>query len=323
MPSARAISLWLFAALIAAACAFHLGPAALAGLFAYMILDLAHRPLSRLLPNAAARWLSILLFLIAAAGIGRLFVRFLSLAAVRMPLIASSVIPMLSKWAQAHGLELPFGNLQELHAVLLRVVKENAKSITIEGGLLTKSFFYVLLAVFVAIGKFLPEAPAPARPPSLFSAVLEELRKRVGLFMNSYEKVLGAQVVISLANAAITAVFIALAGIPYIQFLTLSTFLLGVIPIVGNLAANLLIVGAALTQGPELALVALAFLFVSHKAQYLLVGRIIGSTLKTPMWAMLLGILAGEIVLGLPGIILAPALMHYAREELSALPPPQ
>jgi predicted PurR-regulated permease PerM len=38
------------------------------------------------------------------------------------------------------------------------------------------------------------------------------------------------------------------------------------------------------------------------------------------MWETLLAILLGEVVLGVPGIILAPTLLHYAKEELRALP---
>ena len=38
------------------------------------------------------------------------------------------------------------------------------------------------------------------------------------------------------------------------------------------------------------------------------------------MWLTLLGIIAGEAVLGVSGIILAPAVLHYVRKELREVP---
>ena len=38
------------------------------------------------------------------------------------------------------------------------------------------------------------------------------------------------------------------------------------------------------------------------------------------MWMTLLGIVVGEAMMGVPGVLLAPALLHYAREELRAIP---
>ena len=75
----------------------------------------------------------------------------------------------------------------------------------------------------------------------------------------------------------------------------------------------------ALTVSPNAAVLALVFLIVSHKAEYFLNSRIIGSRIDTPMWQVLLGLLMCEALMGVPGVILAPAVLHYAREELRAI----
>ena len=313
------MSYLLFAALIAAACALRLGSVVLAGLFAYMILDLVHRQLVLVMPDLPARWLSLVIFLVTAAALAWLFAQFVRLAVYRMPLIATSVMPVLDTLATRYGIELPFDSLQELRGTLINAVRDNAKSITTTSGLLTRGFFQIVIGLFIAITNFLPDKARPHRG-SLFDDFAAEFYDRMSLFMHSYEKVLGAQVLISALNTAITLVFLLAAGIPYVHFLVLATFILGIVPLIGNIAANAIIIGAALTQSPQRAIAAFTFLVISHKAQYLISGRILGSRLQTPMWATLLGILVGEVLLGVPGIILAPAILHYAREELARVP---
>jgi predicted PurR-regulated permease PerM len=319
MPTARTISYLLFAALIVAACVLHLGPVLLAGLFSYMLLDLTHRHLAGRMPDLLARWISVAIFLVTASALAYLFGQFVRLAIYRIPLIATSVLPTIDQLATDYGIDWPYDTMQQLRGALIAAVRDNARSITAESGLLTRGFFQIVIGLFIAIAKFLPDKQVERRA-SLFDDLTEEFSARVSLFMHSYEKVLGAQVLISAINTVITIVFVILAGIPYVYFLTLATFILGIVPLIGNVLANAIIIGAALTQSPQRAFAAFLFLIISHKLQYLLSGRILGSTLKTPMWATLFGILVGEVLLGVPGIIIAPAVLHYAREELAAIP---
>lgn len=316
---ARKISYALFAALIVAACLMQLGPVALAGLFSYMLLDLTERRLGTFMPTAAARALSVIIFFLTAVSMAWLFGQFVRLSLQRLPIIISSVLPTLDDLANRQGISLPFEDFQSLRAALLHTLSENAPSVTHASSLLTRDFFQVIVGIFIAVAIFLTTRREES-VGSFYDELGREFDRRVELFMVCYEKLLGAQVVISLINTAITALFVAIVDIPYLHFLVLSTFILGVIPLVGNVASNIIIVGAALMVSPQKGLAALIFLIVSHKAQYVLNSRIIGSTLKTPMWMTLLGLLIGEVVLGIPGLILAPAVLAYVREELALLP---
>ena len=106
------------------------------------------------------------------------------------------------------------------------------------------------------------------------------------------------------------------------NFLILTTFVCGLVPIIGNIISNIAIVTAGLTVSVHLATFGLAYLVVIHKLEYLLNSRIIGGSIDTPMWMTLLGLVVGEAMMGVPGILLAPALLHYARAELRDLPAP-
>ena len=70
----------------------------------------------------------------------------------------------------------------------------------------------------------------------------------------------------------------------------------------------------------QLATVGLIYLVIIHKLEYLLNSRIIGGLIDTPMWMTLLGLVIGEALMGVPGVLLAPALLHYARAEMRDLP---
>lgn len=321
MSGAKKASYLLFAVFFASLIALKLGPALLAGLFAFMIIDLTHRLLTGRVPELLARWISVLLFALIATGLVWMLILFVKLALVRLPVLLSSVLPTVDALAATWGLELPFENLRELRELMLDALRDNASSITQTSGLLTKGVFQVIVGIFISILAFLSLGDKPAAPrPNLYDEFRRESTERVKTFMRGFEKVFGAQVMISGINTVITAVFLLAIGIPFVHFLVLSTFILGTLPLVGNILSNTIIVGTALTLSPRHAAFALIFLVLIHKAEYFLNGRIVGGSINTPMWMTLLGILVGEVVMGVPGILLAPTIIHYAREELQAIP---
>jgi predicted PurR-regulated permease PerM len=74
-------------------------------------------------------------------------------------------------------------------------------------------------------------------------------------------------------------------------------------------------------------LIALGFLVVIHKLEYFLNSKIIGDRIKSPLWLTLIGLVLGEKLMGIPGMILAPVVLHYIKVEASqnkvaASPPP-
>jgi predicted PurR-regulated permease PerM len=130
---------------------------------------------------------------------------------------------------------------------------------------------------------------------------------------------MGAQILISAINTALTSVFVVWAGLPYDVLVIVVTFLCGLLPILGNLVSNTLIVGIAFTVSPKMAVTALIFLVVIHKLEYFLNSKIIGDRIKNPVWLTLLGLIVGERLMGIPGMILAPVLLHYIKVEVSRI----
>jgi predicted PurR-regulated permease PerM len=97
------------------------------------------------------------------------------------------------------------------------------------------------------------------------------------------------------------------------------TFLCGLIPIVGNVVSNTVIVFLGFLVSPKVAIGALIFLIVIHKLEYLLNSKIIGDRIRNPIWLTLFGLIVGEKLMGVPGMILSPVVLNYLRVEMSKI----
>src|SRR5262245_22514667 len=138
----------------------------------------------------------------------------------------------------------------------------------------------------------------------------------------AFRSVVFAQVRISAINTLLTALYLVvllpLLGIhlPLSATLIAITFLAGLVPIVGNLVSNTVIVIVSLTVSPPVALGSLAFLVGIHKLEYFLNAHIVGSQIEARAWELLLAMLALEAAFGLPGLVAAPIYYAYLKSEL-------
>src|SRR5262249_2910109 len=117
-------------------------------------------------------------------------------------------------------------------------------------------------------------------------------------------------------NTVLTAIFLVAVRLPHAPLLIAATFLCGLVPIVGNLVSNTIIVFVALTVSLKLAIGALVFLVAIHKLEYLLNSKIIGDRIRNPVWLTLVSLILGERLMGIPGLILAPVVLNYLRVEM-------
>jgi predicted PurR-regulated permease PerM len=315
----RKVSYALILLVLAVAARFNLGHALIAGLFAHMLLTKTEEALADAGASApVARWSSVAIFVVLGALLAMIFVTFVQLGVARLPLLLDRVLPRLDALSNRFGVDLPVDNVHELRALILSSMKENARSVSATSGLLTRGFFQILVAVLVAILHFASPEPAPSTKRGLDVELARECAARAGLFSRSFDRVMGAQILVAAINAGVAGVFMFILRIPFRTVLTLTTFVCGLFPIVGNLISNSLIVASALTVSGHMAAAALVFLIIAHKGGYLLYGRIVGARIEIPTWAILAGLLIGEALLGVTGVILAPTLIYYIREELRA-----
>ena len=272
------------------------------------------------------KWIAIACFLVLAAAIFFGFAMFLQKqASVVLPKIVATAIPLVVDYAAKHDIELPFQDLPSLKDFAVDSVKETLGYLGNFAKIATKEFALLVMAVVVGIGIFInPKLDQEGEPHSkktnLYSVYCALISERFAAFYRSFERVMGAQLIISTINTVLTAIFVYSTSLPYAHMVVGLTFLCGLLPIIGNLVSNALIVGIAFMVSPSFAMAALVFLIVVHKLEYFLNSKIIGSRIRHPMWLILLGLILGEQLMGIPGMILAPVVLNFIKTESMQIP---
>jgi predicted PurR-regulated permease PerM len=318
MTRAARFSYLFLVGIILLAALIHLATPLVTVLFAYFGL--------RQLNFGRRKWLSLLCFVIVVAATLAVFGYLIRQAFIALPKIAAESIPPMIAYAQSHGIDLPFSDVESLKAAIVDMMKDEFLVVGTFARATTTQVILVLIGIVVAMSFFLnpnvEKYPAYPKGPNLFTAVVDEIRIRFQLFYRSFETVMGAQIVISAINTVLTAMFVFAVSLKHGTVVIGLTFLCGLLPIIGNLISNSIIVGIAFTISPRVAILALAFLVGLHKFEYFLNSKIIGDRIKNPVWLTLLALVVGERLMGIPGMILAPVVLNYIKVEASRLPPP-
>ena len=320
MLTPRRISYAVLVFMLVLAGGLHLGPPLLAILFSYFAL-------SKLLALTKNKWIALILFLVVVAGIA-CGAGFFTRTAIRgLPEVADSSLPSASAWAQARQIELPFTDFDSLKAFVIGAFKEETnylKDVATFARNATTFIIFVAIGIVAAVSLFFNSQldlsrNVPASRNNLYSVFCGELSDRFRDFYRSFATVMGAQITISLINTVLTAIFVLGVQLPDAPLLIALTFLCGLLPIVGNLVSNTIIVCVAFTVSLKIALIALIFLIAIHKLEYFLNSKIIGDLIRNPIWLTLLALIIGERLMGIPGMVLAPVILNYLRLEMSRI----
>ncbi|MGN6642337.1 MAG: AI-2E family transporter [Verrucomicrobiota bacterium] len=293
---------------------FHLGTLVLTAVFGYFALQQ--------LSFGRSKTLGVVLYLLGVMAVGYGMFYFTRQAYVTLPKIAEVTIPKIVEYAERSNVELPFTDYASLKSLALQEVQDQFANVGRYARTAMFQLVLLIIGLVVALSLFLnarwgtDEDPHSSRD-SLYAVVVRELVLRFETFFMSFARVISAQIVISAVNTLLTAVFLIWNGFPYSLVIIGLTFLCGLLPIVGNILSNTLIVAVGFTISPRMALFSLIFLIVIHKLEYFLNSKIIGHRIKNPMWLTLIGIVIGEKLMGVPGMILAPVVLHYVKVEAS------
>lgn len=277
------------------------------------------------------KWLALILFGLVAIGLAFAAVYFTRAAVHALPEVAERSIPSASAWAQARQIELPFSDVETLRDFFMDSIKEQARylqNVAHLAGRTTTWLLFTLIAIVAASSLFLkssfnPYGETHAVKNNLYSIYSDEVSSRFSDFYHSFSTVMGAQIMISSINTVLTAIFVLAIQLPYAPLAIAITFLCGLVPIVGNIISNTIIVFLALTVSLKLAIGALVFLVLIHKLEYFLNSKIIGSRIRNPVWLTLIALIIGERLMGIPGLILAPVVLNYLRVEMLKIEVPR
>jgi predicted PurR-regulated permease PerM len=305
----------------------HLLPALLGGLLIYHIVEFGSRGLSRL--GVMAFDGKIILLAILAVAVVTAFV-FASLEftsyitsgpesfAVLMQRMADVVDTgraYLPAWSQQY---LP-ANFEELQAKSAEWLRENA----LHFGFVGKEFgmFLLHLVVGMIIGGLVALQPGFQEIRGPFSKGMAD---RCELLGQAFRRIVFSQIRISALNTFLTAIFLVvilpLTGndLPLTKTMIAVTFIAGLLPIIGNLISNTVIVLISLSVSPLVAAGSLLFLVVIHKLEYFANAHIIGTQIRAKAWELLIAMVVMEAAFGIAGLVAAPIFYAYIKDELTA-----
>lgn len=319
------ISYWVFAGLLLLVGLLKLGTPVLAALFSFFTLQKLHWA-----PN---KWVAISLFSLLLLGATYGLGHFTNQARVALPSVAEKAIPTIIDYAEKRDVNLPFTDWASLKKYALDEAREQTKFLGRALLTTTREVVLLIIGIVVGVSMFvnskldLDEGTHRIRN-NLYSLTAQEVVSRFELFYRSFTTVMGAQILISAINTVLTGIFVVSVGLPHAAVVIGVTFLCGLLPVIGNLISNTIITAIGFTVSPQMAAIALGFLIVIHKLEYFLNSKIIGDRIRNPIWLTLLGLVLGEKLMGIPGMILAPVILNYIKVEatqieMKAEPPPE
>lgn len=152
------------------------------------------------------------------------------------------------------------------------------------------------------------------RPTQGFFKLLACEVERAG---RAFWEVLSAQFIISLINTGLTTVYLFFIlpafsiKLPYPVILLMVTFVAGLMPVLGNLISNTVILLVSFTVSAYVALASLVYLVLIHKLEYFLNAHIIGARVQAKPWELLISFFVFDAAFGLPGLMVSPFFYGY------------
>lgn len=305
----------------------HLLAALLAGLLVYEVIDTLTPQLQRMISGERARWLAVALLAVVVIGLLVLMIVGMVLffrsdagspteLYKRMMPIIDEARAQLPHWIDR---QLPASS-EEVRRMLTDWLSKHADTLQLAG----KETVRVLAQLLIGMVLGALVALHAARGEHNQAPLANALSARCENLSSAFHDIVFAQVRISLLNTLFTALFLLVAlplfgiHLPLAKTLVGITFVVGLLPVVGNLISNTLVVVVALSISIWVALAALIFLIAIHKLEYFLNARIVGTKIRASAWELLLAMLVMEAAFGLPGVVAAPIYYAYLKRELTA-----
>jgi predicted PurR-regulated permease PerM len=301
--------------------------ALLAGLLVYQLVHMLAPLIERRMPSQAARWLAVVLLSVVIVGaltgavlgiISRIQhdVPSVQMLLDRLMHFIDQTRSKLPEWTAAY---LPY-DTSDMKETAIAWVQSHVGMLQQSGRDAARGITHVLigmiLGAMVAVG---------TRQHAHRQPLAAALVTRVGRLADAFRRIVFAQVKISAINTCFTGFYLMVilpafhTHLPLSKTITLAAFLLGLLPVIGNLMSNAIIIIVSLSVGLPTAIASFVFLVLIHKFEYFLNARIVGGEIEAKAWELLVAMLAMEAAFGVFGVIAAPIYYAYIKRELIAM----
>lgn len=300
-------------------------PSLLAGLLVFELVNMLTPQLERLIAGRRARWVAVaLLGTLVVSSLALLFAGVISFVLHEAENPGASLNKFMGVVDRARGQLPPFidaylpASAAEFRVAISGWLSKHLSDLQLVGKDAAHMFVTLLIGMVLGAIIALQAIPDPDQRKPLAAALFD----RLALLVRAFRNIVFAQIKISLLNTFFTAIFLAvvlpMCGIklPLTKTLIVLTFLLGLLPVIGNLISNTLITIVGLSLSIWVAMAALGYLILIHKVEYFLNARIVGGQISAKSWELLLAMLIFEAAFGLPGVVAGPIYYAYLKSEL-------
>lgn len=301
----------------------HLLPALLAGFAVYELVQLLAPVLKKARiegkPAAVAVLALAIVFLLTLAGVG--IVAFVRSEAGSLPRLLQKMADTIDSWravlpaSVVEQLPADEAELRQAAADWLRAHAGELQHVGAEAG---RTLAHILIGLGIGVLVALYDVQRSDNIGPLGTA----LQARAARLGDAFRRVVFAQVRISTVNTILTALYLVVAlpfigvHVPLAKTMLAVTFVVGLLPVVGNLISNTVIVILSLSVSFSVAIASLLFLVIVHKLEYFLNAHWVGAQVRAHAWELLLAMLVMEAAFGTPGLIAAPIYYAYLKDEL-------
>ncbi len=304
----------------------HLLPALLAGLLVYELVHILaprlkvvriHQEHGKLV--AVAMLVTVVVTGIVLAIIG--IVAFLHSEAGSLPLLLQKMADILDSWRAvlpASLLESLPEDIDDLKDFIAEGLRGHAGALQKIGAEAGRTGAHILIGL--GIGALI--ALHEVHSGETLGPLAQSLQERAVRLSEAFRRIVFAQVRISALNTGLTALYLVVilpmfgAHLPFTKTMIVVTFFVGLLPVVGNLVSNMIIVVVSLSVSLSAAIASLVFLVIIHKLEYFLNAHIVGAQIHARAWELLLAMLVMEAAFGIVGVIAAPIYYAYLKDEL-------
>ena len=303
-------------------------PSLMAWLLVFELVNMLTPQLQRLIEGRRARWLAVaLLGTLVVTALSLIFAGAISFLLHEVENPGASLDKFMAVVDRARGQVPPFidaylpASAAEFRVAISDWMGKHLSDLQLVGKDAAHMFVTLLIGMVLGAIIALQRVPDLTKRKPLAAALFD----RLNLLVKAFRNIVFAQIKISLLNTFFTGIFLAvvlpLFGIklPLTKTLIVMTFLLGLLPVIGNLMSNTLITIVGLSLSVWVAVAALGYLIVIHKLEYFLNARIVGGQISAKSWELLMAMLVFEAAFGLPGVVAGPIYYAYLKSELKQL----
>jgi len=292
-------------------------------LFLYFISDFMTNDVHRIVPFAPKALLFSLLYILVIAAIILITYKVIPMMLKNFPEMSNQLQVQIVKQLKeaSHRWDLPaYIDVDELKGSILKastgILQFLANSLTPLYKGVVQFIFALVINLFFYFESQRVEEAFTRDPNSLMTFIFKFIQVRLLIFYVYFRRVMGGQVIIALINTLISAVVIFALDLRHPFLMLFVVFFCGLFPVVGNLMSNsVLTINAFVATGMWGTVICLILLIGVHKLEYILNSKIIGGIVHLPMAVSLGALVLSDVLLGIPGLILAIPLALFVRHE--------